>query len=54
MLSGRGLGLITSEPSIVVGIVLGSVLGVAFLKGVHVGPMTAAGIVAVFLSFVKH
>lgn len=54
VLSGRGLGLITSEPSIVVGIVLGSVLGVAFLKGVPVGPMTAAGIVAVFLSFVKH
>lgn len=54
ILSGRGLGLITSEPSIVVGIVLGSVIGVAFFKGVPIGPMTAAGIVAVILSFVKH
>jgi len=52
--SGRGLGLINTEPSIVVGIVMGSVIGVAFFKGVPIGPMTAAGIVAVILSLVKH
>lgn len=54
VLSGRGLGLINTEPSIVVGIVLGSVIGVAFFKGVPIGPMTAAGIVAVVMSFIKH
>lgn len=53
ILSGRGLGLISSSPSIVVGIVLGSVIGVAFFKGVPIGPMTAAGIVAVILSLIK-
>jgi uncharacterized membrane protein (DUF441 family) len=54
ILSGRGLGLINTEPSIVVGIVLSSVIGVAFFKGVPIGPMTAAGIVAVVMSFIKH
>lgn len=52
-LSGRGLGLITYNPSVVVGIVLGSMIGVAFFKGVPVGPMTAAGIVAIIMSFIK-
>jgi len=53
-LSGRGLGLISDNPSVVVGIVLGSVIGVAFFKGVPVGPMTAAGIVALIMNFIKH
>jgi len=53
-LSGRGLNLISDNPSVVVGIVLGSVIGVAFFKGVPIGPMTAAGIVALIMSFIKH
>lgn len=54
ILSGRGLGLITDNPSIIVGIIIGSLIGVAFFKGVPIGPMTAAGIVAVFLKYIKH
>ncbi|MCF6096449.1 DUF441 domain-containing protein [Thermovorax subterraneus] len=52
-LSGRGLGFINENPAVVSGIVLGSVIGVAFFKGVPIGPMTAAGIVAVILSLMK-
>ncbi|SHM56233.1 Uncharacterized membrane protein, DUF441 family [Caldanaerovirga acetigignens] len=52
-LSGKGLGFISDNPSVVAGIVLGSVIGVAFFKGVPIGPMTAAGIVAVILSLMK-
>jgi uncharacterized membrane protein (DUF441 family) len=53
VLSGRGLGLINDNPAVVIGIVLGSVIGVAFFNGVPIGPMTAAGIVAVILSLMK-
>jgi len=53
-LSGRGLNMISDNPSVVVGIIMGSLIGIAFFKGVPVGPLTAAGIVAVVMSFIKH
>lgn len=53
ILSGKGTNLISTSPQIVVGIILGSIIGVAFFKGVPVGPLTAAGIVAVIMQFIK-
>lgn len=48
-LGGRGAMLMTNQPTIVTGLLLGTILGVAFLKGVPVGPLIAAGILSLFL-----
>ncbi|ULL14476.1 DUF441 domain-containing protein [Paenibacillus sp. H1-7] len=45
-LGGRGAMLMTNQPTVVTGILLGTILGVAFLKGVPVGPLIAAGILS--------
>lgn len=48
-LGGRGALLMTNQPTVVTGLVLGTILGVAFLKGVPVGPLIAAGLLSLFL-----
>ncbi|NLM37805.1 MAG: DUF441 domain-containing protein [Firmicutes bacterium] len=48
-LSGEGLGLLSFQPEIMVGLVIGTVLGVFFFKGMPVGPLAAAGLTAVLL-----
>ena len=54
ILSGRGTNLILENPPVVVGIILGSLIGITFFKGVPIGPLTAAGIVAVIIKYIKH
>ena len=54
ILSGRGTDLIRGDPSVVVGIILGSLIGITFFKGVPIGPLTAAGIVAEIMIYIKH
>jgi uncharacterized membrane protein (DUF441 family) len=39
----------TNQPSVVAGLLVGTVLGVAFLRGVPVGPLIAAGILSLFI-----
>lgn len=48
-LSGQGLGLLHFKPEIMIGLVLGTILGVFFFKGTPVGPLAAAGLAAVLL-----
>lgn len=48
-LGGRGAPLMMSNPGLVPGLMVGTVIGVAFFKGVPVGPLIAAGILAVAL-----
>lgn len=48
-LGGRGVTLMTNQPTVVAGLMLGTVLGVAFLKGVPVGPLIAAGILSLLI-----
>lgn len=48
-LSGQGLGLLYYKPEIMIGLVIGTVLGVFFFKGMPVGPLAAAGLAAVLL-----
>ena len=45
-LGGRGVKLMTNEPQVIAGLLIGTVLGVAFLHGVPVGPLIAAGILS--------
>lgn len=47
-LGGRGVELMTDEPSVIAGLLIGTVAGVAVLRGVPVGPLIAAGILSLF------
>lgn len=47
-LGGRGVKLMTDEPSVIAGLLIGTVAGVAVLRGVPVGPLIAAGILSLF------
>ncbi|MCP9267047.1 DUF441 domain-containing protein [Xenorhabdus sp. XENO-1] len=48
-LGSRGVALMSSQPSIVAGLLVGTVLGVALFKGVPVGPLIAAGILSIMI-----
>lgn len=48
-LCGQGVILLQWKPEIMVGLVIGTLLGVAFLKGFPVGPLAAAGLAALLL-----
>lgn len=52
-LGGKGVGLMTLQPALVTGLLIGTVIGVAFFKGVPVGPLIAAGILALVLNVAK-
>lgn len=45
-LGGRGISLMGHQPVLVTGLLIGTIIGVAFLKGVPVGPLIAAGILS--------
>ncbi len=49
-LGGRGVKLMTNQPDVVAGLLIGTVAGVAFLRGVPVGPLIAAGILSLLIS----
>ena len=46
---GRGVSLLGSQPHLVAGLLVGTVLGVALFRGVPVGPLIAAGIISLFI-----
>lgn len=48
-LGGRGVSLMNSQPGIVAGLLVGTVLGVALFRGVPVGPLIAAGLVSLMI-----
>lgn len=45
-LGGRGVTLMRSTPATVPGLIIGTIIGVALLRGVPVGPLIAAGILS--------
>lgn len=45
----RGVGLMESNPMIVNGLIIGTLIGVAFFRGISVGPLIAAGLLSIFL-----
>ena len=49
-LGGRGVNLMSNQPDVVAGLLLGTVAGVAVLRGVPVGPLIAAGILSLLIS----
>lgn len=48
-LGGRGAHFMSGNPTIVTSLVIGTIIGVAFLKGVPVGPLIAAGILSLLI-----
>lgn len=45
-LGGRGVSFMSNQPVLVTGLLIGTIFGVAFFKGVPVGPLIAAGILS--------
>ncbi|MCL6588434.1 MAG: DUF441 domain-containing protein [Firmicutes bacterium] len=52
-LCGQGLMLLRVQPEVVVGLVIGTIIGVSVLKGIPVGPLAAAGITAILLNILR-
>ena len=50
-LGGRVVKLMTNQPDVVAGLLIGTVAGVAVLRGVPVGPLIAAGILTLFIGY---
>lgn len=48
-LGGRGVSLMGGQPILLTGLLVGTIIGVAFLGGIPVGPLIAAGILSLFL-----
>ncbi len=51
ILSRHGVNLLTDTPQVTVALVLGTIIGVVFLKGVAAGPIIAAGITYYIVTF---
>lgn len=52
-ISARGVELMTFDPKVMVGLVVGSIVGAAFLHGIPVGPLAAAGFAALAFYFLE-
>ncbi|MFD2611865.1 DUF441 domain-containing protein [Paenibacillus gansuensis] len=52
-MNGKGLDLLKVDPQMIVGLVIGSIFGIIFLRGIPVGPLMAAGITAMLLKIVQ-
>lgn len=48
-MNGKGLNLLKIDPQLIVGLVIGSIFGIVFMRGIPVGPLMAAGITALLL-----
>lgn len=52
-LNGMGLTLLESRPQVILGLVIGSIIGIVFFKGIPVGPLMAGGVAAFFLYVIE-
>lgn len=52
-MNGDGLRMLKSQPELLIGLVLGSIIGIVFFNGVPVGPLMAAGLAAFFLKILN-
>lgn len=53
VLSGYGVKLLQIQPEVIVGMVVGTIVGVVLFKGIPVGPLAAAGFTAVLLTLLR-
>jgi len=52
-LNNMGIQLLESQPQVILGLVIGSIVGIIFLKGIPVGPLMAGGIAAFLLYLIN-
>jgi uncharacterized membrane protein (DUF441 family) len=52
-MNGKGLDLLKIDPQLIVGLVIGSIFGILFLRGIPVGPLMAAGITAFLMKMIQ-
>lgn len=52
MLNAKGLALLQTYPSLLLSVLLGTVIGIVFFKGMPVGPLMATAIAALCLSMI--
>ncbi|MFZ5753789.1 MAG: DUF441 domain-containing protein [Bacillota bacterium] len=48
-MNGDGLRMLKYQPELLLGLVVGSIIGIVFFNGIPVGPLMAAGLTALFL-----
>lgn len=53
-LNGKGLDLLRLDPQLVIGLVVGSIIGIVFMRGIPVGPLMAAAITAFLLKIFQY
>jgi uncharacterized membrane protein (DUF441 family) len=51
--NGKGLEMLRFDPQLIVGLVVGSIIGIVFMRGIPVGPLMAAGITAILFKLFK-
>jgi len=51
-LNNKGLDLLKFDPQLIIGMVLGSIVGIVMLRGIPVGPLMAAGLTALMIKVV--
>lgn len=49
----QGLALLKLDPEMIVGLVIGSIIGIVVFRGIPVGPLMAAGITALFIQIAR-
>lgn len=52
-LAAEGVAMLQTHPQMLIGLVVGSVLGVSYFGGIPAGPLVAAGMVALLYKLVK-
>ena len=53
ILSSKGVGLLEGQPEITVALVLGTIMGIVFFKGIAAGPVIAGGITFCILRIIE-
>ena len=53
ILSSKGVGLLSGQPEITVALVIGTIMGVVFFKGIAAGPVIASGITFCILRLIE-
>lgn len=52
-LASEGVGLLSLRPEIMIGLIVGSIIGVAWFKGIPAGPLVAGGLAAVLYRLLR-
>lgn len=53
-MNGDGLRLLKTNPQLMLGLVLGSIIGIIFFRGIPVGPLMAAGLAAFLIRIMSY